>query len=53
MGILAVVLYKRTYSHYKAAGHTFQEAKNDAYGRLGRSNVARDAAINMAWNSRR
>lgn len=53
MGILAVFLYLRTYKHYKAAGHTFKEAKDDAYGRIGRSTVARDAAINIAWNSRR
>ncbi|KAL1927525.1 hypothetical protein VTP01DRAFT_3762 [Rhizomucor pusillus] len=51
MGVLAVFLYLRTYKHYKAAGHTFKEAKEDAYGRIGRSTG--DAAINMAWNGRR
>ena len=52
MGCLAIYLYKKTFDHYKEAGHTFKEAKDDAYGRIGRSNVARDAAINMAWNGR-
>lgn len=52
MGVLAVWLYKKTYDHYKAEGHTFKDAKNDAYGRIGRSNAARDAAVNMALNSR-
>ena len=53
MGCLAIYLYKKTYDHYKAAGHTFKEAKDDAYGRIGRSSQARDAAISMAWNNRR
>ncbi|KAI9493981.1 scamp family-domain-containing protein [Zychaea mexicana] len=53
MGCLAIYLYKKTYDHYKAAGHTFKEAKDDAYGRIGRSSNARDAAISMAWNSHR
>ncbi|KAI9313904.1 scamp family-domain-containing protein [Dichotomocladium elegans] len=54
MGCLAVYMYLQTYRHYKAAGHTFKEAKDDAYGRIGRSSTARDAAIGMAsWNARR
>ncbi|OAD04732.1 hypothetical protein MUCCIDRAFT_155691 [Mucor lusitanicus CBS 277.49] len=51
MGILAVILYKKTYDHYKAAGHTFNEAKSEAYSHMGRSTVVREAAVNAAWNS--
>lgn len=51
MGCLAVYLYKVTYDHYKAAGHTFNEAKSEAISHMGRSNVVRDAAVNAAWNS--
>lgn len=51
MGVLALVLYKKTYDHYKAAGHTFNEAKSEAMTHMGRSNVVRDAAVNAAWNS--
>ncbi|CDH59884.1 scamp-domain-containing protein [Lichtheimia corymbifera JMRC:FSU:9682] len=53
MGVLALYLYFTTYRHYKAAGHTFKEAKDEAYSRVGGSNAARDAAVSMAWNSRR
>ncbi|KAI7860132.1 scamp family-domain-containing protein [Circinella umbellata] len=52
MGCLAIYLYKKTYNHYKAAGHTFKEAKDDAYGRIGRSSQARNAAFSLAMNSR-
>lgn len=51
MGCLAVYLYKKTYDHYKAAGHTFKEAKSEAFSHMGRSNVVRDTAVNVAWNS--
>lgn len=51
MGILAVIFYKKTYDHYKAAGHTFNEAKSEAYSHMGRSTVVREAAVNAAWNS--
>ncbi|KAI8083330.1 scamp family-domain-containing protein [Gilbertella persicaria] len=51
MGCLAVFLYKKTYDHYKAAGHTFNEAKSEAYSHMGRSTVVREAAVNAAWNS--
>jgi hypothetical protein len=51
MGFMAIYLYKRTYDHYKAAGHTFNEAKSEAISHMGRSNVVRDAAVNAAWNS--
>lgn len=51
MGCLAIYLYKLTYDHYKAAGHTFSEAKSEAISHMGRSNVVRDAAVNAAWNS--
>lgn len=51
MGVLAVFLYKKTYDHYKAAGHTFNEAKSEAYSHMGRSTVVRDTAVNVAWNS--
>ncbi|KAI9478449.1 MAG: scamp family-domain-containing protein [Benjaminiella poitrasii] len=51
MGVLAIILFKKTYNHYKAAGHTFNEAKNEAYSHMGRSTVVRDAAVNAAWNS--
>ncbi|KAI8061331.1 scamp family-domain-containing protein [Thamnidium elegans] len=53
MGCLAVYLYKKTYDHYKAAGHTFKEAKSEAFSHMGRSNVVRDTAVNVAWNSAR
>ncbi|KAI9306350.1 scamp family-domain-containing protein [Cunninghamella echinulata] len=51
MGVLAVYLYKKTYDHYKAAGHTFNEAKQDAMVQLGKSDVARGAAIHAAKQS--
>ncbi|OBZ88329.1 Secretory carrier-associated membrane protein 2 [Choanephora cucurbitarum] len=51
MGFMALFLYKKTYDHYKAAGHTFSEAKSEAYSHMGRSTVVRDAAVNAAWNS--
>ncbi|KAG0171496.1 hypothetical protein DFQ28_001020 [Apophysomyces sp. BC1034] len=51
MGFMALFLFKRTYDHYKAAGHTFSEAKNDALVHIGKSPAARDAAVNVAWNS--
>ncbi|CAO3597993.1 unnamed protein product [Absidia cylindrospora] len=51
MGVMAIYLYKRTYDHYKAAGHTFKEAKQDAMVHIGKSDVARGAAVNMAKQS--
>ncbi|GAB5590686.1 hypothetical protein Unana1_05586 [Umbelopsis nana] len=39
MGVMAVFLFKKTYDQYKAAGHTFKEAKDDAYVQLGRSSL--------------
>ncbi|CAO3632778.1 unnamed protein product [Cunninghamella blakesleeana] len=51
MGVLAVYFYKKTYDHYKAAGHTFDEAKKDAMVQLGKSDVARGAAIHAAKQS--
>ncbi|KAI8992394.1 scamp family-domain-containing protein [Pilobolus umbonatus] len=51
MGFLAVFLFWKTYNHYKAAGHTFDEAKSEAYTHMGRSTVVREAAANAAWNS--
>lgn len=48
MGFLALFLYKRIYDHYKAAGHTFNEAKNEAYSHMGKSSLVRDAAVNAA-----
>lgn len=51
MGFLAAYLYWKTYNHYKAAGHTFKEAKTEAFSHMGRSTVVRDAAVNVAWNS--
>ncbi|KAI8099739.1 scamp family-domain-containing protein [Halteromyces radiatus] len=51
MGVMAVYLYKRTYDHYKAAGHTFKEAKQDAMVHIGKSDVARGAAVSMAKQS--
>ncbi|KAI9025299.1 scamp family-domain-containing protein [Phycomyces nitens] len=37
MGFGAIYLYKRTYDHYKSTGHTFSEAKQEAFVRMGRS----------------
>ncbi|KAG2198071.1 hypothetical protein INT47_011906 [Mucor saturninus] len=51
MGCMATYLYWKTYNHYKAAGHTFKEAKTEAFSHMGRSTVVRDAAVNAAWNS--
>ncbi|KAI8643672.1 scamp family-domain-containing protein [Parasitella parasitica] len=51
MGVLAVIFYKKTYDHYKAAGHTFNEAKSEAYSHMGRSTVVRETAVNAVWNS--
>lgn len=51
MGVMAIYLYKKTYDHYKAAGHTFKEAKQEAIGHIGKSDVARGAALNMAKQS--
>ncbi|KAL0095026.1 scamp family-domain-containing protein [Phycomyces blakesleeanus] len=51
MGFMALFLYKKTYDHYKAAGHTFQEAKQEALVKMGRSDTVRDAAVNVAWQS--
>lgn len=44
LGAMAIFLYKKTYDQYKAAGHTFKEAKDDAYTQLGRSPTARNMA---------
>lgn len=51
MGVLAIYLYKKTHDHYKAAGHTFNEAKSQAYSQLGRSSTVQNAAMNAAWSS--
>ncbi|KAI8880476.1 scamp-domain-containing protein [Backusella circina FSU 941] len=51
MGFMAIYLYKRVYDQYKAAGHTFSEAKNEAYGHIGRSSTVRNAAMNAAVSS--
>jgi hypothetical protein len=51
MGVLAIYLYKKTHDHYKAAGHTFTEAKSQAYSQLGRSSTVQNAAMNAAWSS--
>ncbi|KAG1472706.1 hypothetical protein G6F56_001379 [Rhizopus delemar] len=48
MGFMALFLYKKTYDHYKAEGHTFKEAKNEAYSQMGKSTMVRDAAVNAA-----
>ncbi|KAF7725131.1 hypothetical protein EC973_000383 [Apophysomyces ossiformis] len=48
---MAVGIPSTTYDHYKAAGHTFNEAKNDALVHIGKSPAARNAAVNVAWNS--
>jgi len=37
-------LYKETYEHYKAAGHTFSDAKKDAITRIGRSGATEQVA---------
>ncbi|RUS30301.1 scamp family-domain-containing protein [Jimgerdemannia flammicorona] len=46
-GFLAAWLFKRTYDHYKAAGHTFGEAKRDAYSRMATTAV-RSGAVDHA-----
>jgi hypothetical protein len=51
MGFMALYLYKRVYDQYRAAGHTFNEAKNEAYGHIGRSSTVRNAAMNAAVSS--
>ncbi|KAI8979240.1 scamp family-domain-containing protein [Mycotypha africana] len=51
MGIMAVILYRKTFVHYKAAGHTLKEAKTEAYTHMGRSSVVREAAMNAAWKT--
>ncbi|KAI7869988.1 scamp family-domain-containing protein [Spinellus fusiger] len=50
MGFMALFLYKKTYDQYKASGHTFKEAKQEALFKIGRSDAARDTAVNMAWH---
>ncbi|KAI8061624.1 scamp family-domain-containing protein [Gongronella butleri] len=53
MGVLAVWLYVRTYKHYKAEGHTFNEAKKDAMVHIGKSETGRKVAMNAAKQSMR
>ncbi|KAL1922204.1 uncharacterized protein VTP21DRAFT_9743 [Calcarisporiella thermophila] len=43
LGVLAVILFQRVHSHYSAAGHTFSEAKRDAYSRMAQSGVVQAA----------
>ncbi|KAI8377657.1 scamp family-domain-containing protein [Radiomyces spectabilis] len=50
MGLLAIYVYKKTYDHYKEAGHTFKEAKTDALVHMGKSDTVRQAAWNSTFN---
>ncbi|PVU97724.1 hypothetical protein BB561_000423 [Smittium simulii] len=44
----ALSLFKKTYSHYKNRGHSFSEAKSQAYVGFASNATVQSAAVNMA-----